>query len=912
MTSSDSPVPVADPTSSPEQPSVAPEKPTFSESDLFTGAPPAEAVSEVTVTVNVGGTLGGYRLLKKLGEGGMGFVFEADDARLKRRVAMKVMKPDVAVKDALRLRFLREAQAAAAVEHDYIVPILQVGEENNVPFIVMPFLKGEPLDARLKRGWLEIAEIIAFGRQTAEGLAAAHKRGLIHRDIKPANIWLETTETAGARVKILDFGLARISGDEAHLTQSGAIMGTPAYMAPEQARGWEVDARADLFSLGCVLYEMCTGKRPFTGSDAMAVLSSLALDIPAEPIKLNSRVPPALSQIIVKLLEKDPAKRPASAKEVAEALKKLMPENTVVVIATKEKTEEASPWADIDASSTEISPPPSDEPAAPKKSAGEGRTEAPTPVARRAAEPRKSKKGLLVGGGLLGLAALIAVIIVIIRGKDGNKIAENKAPGGGSGEIKDDPGKKAFPPDDNKKAIDPFAGGPALLKAPFTKVSAEKARAAWAAFLKVPERKQLDLPKGVKLDLVLIPPGQFRMGTFGNTTNEMAHDVTITKPFYLAMTETTQEQYEVVIGNNPSAFSSKGNKKEQLGAVTDTSKYPVESVNWFDAEAFGKKIGAQLPTESQWEYACRAGTTTKFHYGEAPNQAEANSRETGLERTTKVMGYKANAFGLHDMHGNVREWCQDWYAEKTDDLREKDPERTVKQSDDRRVFRGGSFNNNVMECRSAARGHDLAPDGRFSFVGFRIVVPAIADVPPREEEEAKKQQDDWAAKLKLPVEATNKLGMKMILIPPAGTALPKAYYLGKYEVTQGEWEKVMVYNPSYFGPKNAKVAGMDTSKFPVEQVNWFESVEFCNKLSDQEGLKPYYDLRVIKRGGKDNKQIEEAEVKILGGERLSHSDGCGVDVGLRSEVEDEVPLWGQGRGLAGVCLVPGQQRRPDA
>ena len=137
------------------------------------------------------------------------------------------------------------------------------------------------------------------------------------------------------------------------------------------------------------------------------------------------------------------------------------------------------------------------------------------------------------------------------------------------------------------------------------------------------------------------------------------------------------------------------------------------------------------------------------------------------------------------------------------------------------------------------------------------------------EKEAKKQQEEWAAKLKLPVEATNKIGMKMILIPPAGAALPKAYYLGKYEVTQGEWEKVMGYNPSGFGPKNAKVAGMDTSKFPVEMVSWFDSVEFCNKLSEREGLKPYYDLKVTKRGGKDGKQIEEAEVKILGGAAIT-------------------------------------------
>lgn len=150
-------------------------------------------------------------------------------------------------------------------------------------------------------------------------------------------------------------------------------------------------------------------------------------------------------------------------------------------------------------------------------------------------------------------------------------------------------------------------------------------------------------------------------------------------------------------------------------------------------------------------------------------------------------------------------------------------------------------------------------------------VPASKDKSPPQkggatpdENAAKKQQEEWAAKLKLPVEASNKMGMKLILIPPAGAALPKPYYLGKYEVTQRKWEQVMGYNPSQYGPKHPKVAEMDTSKFPVEMVSWFDSVEFCNKLSEREGWKPYYELMVTKRGGKDGKQIEAADVKIFG------------------------------------------------
>ena len=214
---------------------------------------PSQAADEL-------GRLGCYRVLKVLGHGGMGVVFEAEDPQLRRKVALKAMLPTLAASETARKRFLREAQTAAAIEHDHIVPIFQVGEDRGVPFIAMPLLKGEPLDRRLLReSRLPLSEVIRIGRETAAGLAAAHKKGLIHRDIKPANLWLEET----GRVKILDFGLARAAADSGQLTQSGAIIGTPAYMAPEQVDGKTLDARCDLFSLGCVLYRLSTGELPF-------------------------------------------------------------------------------------------------------------------------------------------------------------------------------------------------------------------------------------------------------------------------------------------------------------------------------------------------------------------------------------------------------------------------------------------------------------------------------------------------------------------------------------------------------------------------------------------------------------------------------------------------------------------------
>jgi WD40 repeat protein len=265
------------------------------------------------------GRLGPYRIVKVLGRGGMGLVCLAHDPQLERLVALKVMLPVFAASASARQRFLREARAAAALEHDHIVPIYQVGEDRGIPFLVMPFLKGEPLNQRLLREHiLPLPEVLRIGQETADGLAAAHARGLIHRDIKPGNLWLEGERT---RVKILDFGLARSMGEQARLTQSGAILGTPAYMAPEQVEGKQIDPRCDLFSLGCVLYRLCTGELPFKGTDTISTLFAVATHHPPAPHEVNPEsVPQELSDLIMRLLAKKPEDRPASARLVADTL----------------------------------------------------------------------------------------------------------------------------------------------------------------------------------------------------------------------------------------------------------------------------------------------------------------------------------------------------------------------------------------------------------------------------------------------------------------------------------------------------------------------------------------------------------------------------------------------------------------
>ncbi len=293
------------------------------------------------------GTLGDYQVQGVIGQGGMGVVLKAFDPTLHRLVAIKVLTAAVAGSALARRRFTREAQAAAAVCHENIVPVHGVHETEGLPYLVMQYVEGESLQARLDRnGPLAVDEVVRIGLQTAQGLAAAHAQGLIHRDITPANILLQKDFTAESaeeerneeeslsfsssalsalsavksfQVKITDFGLARMV-DDVGLTQNGVVAGTPEYMAPEQARGEPIDIRADLFSLGSVLYVLCTGVPPFRGTATLAVLRQVCDQEPTPIRSLNPAVPPWLEKLIARLMAKDPEDRYPSAAEVAAML----------------------------------------------------------------------------------------------------------------------------------------------------------------------------------------------------------------------------------------------------------------------------------------------------------------------------------------------------------------------------------------------------------------------------------------------------------------------------------------------------------------------------------------------------------------------------------------------------------------
>jgi formylglycine-generating enzyme required for sulfatase activity/serine/threonine protein kinase len=628
---------------------------------------------------------GRYRIARKLGQGGMGAVYLARDTKLDRTVALKVCTLVDSAK-AMQ-RFQREAKAAAALRHQNICPVYDYDVHEGTAYITMAYIDGWPLNKWVAERPIDARGAALLVRKLAVAMQEAHNVGVIHRDLKPGNIVIDRK---GEPV-ILDFGLARLTEAQSQ-SLSGGIIGTPAYMAPEQTSGnpASITTATDVYALGAVLYELLTGQPPFVGT-VQAVLVQVVTSQPRPPRELNPEVPEAIQQVCLKAIAKEATARYPTMLGFAEALKNVIAKLPAGAPKPKSRPPAATQPTQADASS---------------------RRTLHSPDSRTVAVP-PSRSGMWLGIGLV-LVLILSLGAAIYFGMTAHKE--------GSGDSNDG----------NKEAA------------------------------ALPTDVVIDLGGGVTLELHRIDPGKFRMGSLkdeqdlytrlssARLIDEDAHEVEITRPFYLGRFEVTQEQYVHLSGkDNPSYFRPVGRGQLMVKGM-NTQRFPVDSVSWLDAVAYCDELTRKhlehlpeelrrnyrfaLPTEAQWEYACRAGTTTPYSFGKQLNGKEANCDGThpfgtadkgaNIRRTAVVGWHVANAWGLYDMHGNVAEWCADDYDEnfyRTSPAR--DPLASKKSPQEMRAVRGGSWFSNAWDCRAAFRGR-LAPDKSNDATGFRVALRA--------------------------------------------------------------------------------------------------------------------------------------------------------------------------------------------
>ena len=750
--------------------------------------PPKQAPH--TRSIPLGSTLGKYRIDAVLGRGGGGEVYAAEDTQIKRRVAIKMLPPGVADDPALLARFRAEARSAGRLNHPHVVTIYEILEVDGYHAIVMELLTGGSMQEYLTRkgspGWRVSTKLAG---EACKALIAAHEAGLIHRDIKPANLLL----TKDGHVKVADFGLAKIEAADASMhTQAGAILGTPAFMSPEQCRGDKIDHRTDIYSLGCTYFAMLTGKPPFEAASSMQVMfSHCSAPIP-NPCELNADTPQACAEVLNKALAKDPNQRYPNARAMFKDLQAILgagPSANVSQITLMDR----------DA----LSKLRGDEPSG----------------SRVSSFVRPQNYKVAIGGALVVLIVGVALATWMLHRGAGVKESKPESaatlPITRPAEI-----AKTFPAMQPVPIPSPSAAAPvatvAAIPSVFTRpqepnpsiaiapAATRPVVAGAAPSVSIPapmiapasqpvaamepvshvgpapakvvydaERLKALPPKmtnSIHQELVLIRPGKFIMGDVA-FLDAPRHEVTITKPLYMAVCEVTQGEFAQVLGN-------------ETGEHMHRKDLPAPFVTWDEAVKFCQMLNDlpeektagrvyRLPTEAEWEYACRAGTKTRYAFGNTLDRQHANfgksidlaaqrPAENGADTPPEpppreppdipgppnqrgnrpqlpgqrvdprtqhplepVGQYPANEWGLKDMHGSVWEWCSDFYA--ANGYRsgpQTDP--TGPEKGKNHVARGGCWASAAEQCASGYRNGRLEPNAREPLFGFRVV----CDVAP--------------------------------------------------------------------------------------------------------------------------------------------------------------------------------------
>jgi serine/threonine protein kinase/formylglycine-generating enzyme required for sulfatase activity len=669
--------------------------------DSGTLAPDSKVWSSLSSTIrsshpwepDVGSTFAGrYTIVRALGRGGMGAVYLAHDDDLDRDVALKIPSLEGDTESFLK-RFQREARAGAQLGHNRnFCRVIDVGHFEDLPYLTMEYIQGRALSEVLVEhpGGMPPRDAVQLVITLSNALGEAHARGIVHRDLKPSNVMIRDD---GSPV-LMDFGLARRETDERITTR---VMGTPAYMSPEQALAdfKAIGPASDLYSLGVILYELLTGQTPFSASSARQMLRRIVNEEPTPPSAHRPDLDPRLDAICRKAMAKAPADRYPTMAVFAQELERF-------------STGAVSPGKTTD-----------------------GPGSSPHPPGKPGPSSRRSRR--------LAIAATSAVVVGtgVFFGRHllPDASTSGKPPAQPSNSV---PRPPAPPAPATSGTIAPEPASPEHRPPVTAKADSPD-----------PGRRINPVSAFTGMTFVLIKPGEFTMGSpadEGEADEHPPHRVLIRHPFLLGRFEVTQAEYLKVTGQSPSYY--KGN-----GAL------PVEQVSWLDAVRFCNTLsekdglepfykiegntvtvpdwrgtGYRLPTEAEWEYACRAGQPGRFGFDDDEKDLgdyawyHENSRSTGSNATQAVGGKKENAFHLHDLQGNVWEWCWDWYAEKYGpEAVSEDP--TGPASGRLRVIRGGTHNNRAAFLRCASRGQD-EPASKTRYNGFRVArsVPEEPDV----------------------------------------------------------------------------------------------------------------------------------------------------------------------------------------